>query len=66
MSGKDLCSDCCRANWNRTNNGKIRCVRYSKWVFPFEDSCEEYISERNVELLQNMLRQTESMEENNG
>lgn len=45
MSAKSACTECIKANKNRTKDGKIRCTKYSKWVYPFEDSCEEYVCE---------------------
>lgn len=44
MSAKSACADCTKVDKNRTKDGRIRCTRYSKWVYPFDESCEEYIS----------------------
>lgn len=47
MSAKSACAECIKADKTRTKDGRIRCTRYSKWVYPFDESCEEYV---NVEL----------------
>lgn len=44
MSAKSACTECIKADKTRTKDGRIRCTRCSKFVYPFEDSCEEYVS----------------------
>ena len=59
MSTKSACAHCSKADKNRSKDGKIRCIRYSKWVYPFDESCEEYISTELQEFIHNNFKHKE-------
>ena len=63
MSTKSACDWCSKGDKNRTKDGKIRCTRYSKWVYPFEDSCEEYADAKLQEFIHNNFKHKENREE---
>ena len=54
---KSKCANCGRADTNRKNDGRIRCTRFSRWVYPFEDSCEGYYDKALAEMKKELFKE---------